>query len=643
MIRRVKIFKSILWFLFGLACALIGVRLFRGLGAVTALSDVTPWGLWKCLNVFAGIAIGAGGFVIAAIAHVFQREKYHPVARMAVLLALCAYSGAGISLWYEIGMPWKIWGPIVYWNVHSPLFEVAWCVMLYLVVLSVEFAPVVLEPLGFQKLYKFVLKLQLPAVILGIMISTLHQSTLGTLFLIMPGRLHAIWYTKLLPELFFVSAIACGLCTVVFMTLFVEWLYHRPYREEMIQGLARYAAMVIAFYAVMRFGDLAIHDKLSLLVDGSQASQLFFLEIFASVLVPLLLFGVGKLRKQIWALWLGSFVAVLGFILNRLNFSGIAMKWATNSSYFPNWTEFAVSGGLISGLFLLFLWMNEHTPVESGLTKEMKELRRLQLFQLPRFQNLGPGSDQVRVERLYSVLFVIAVVLGFSLASWQPLVQASPVARARGNKVLRVGYPIGTVEFPHADHIKRIGEDKCGVCHHLHKPGDVGTPCTECHADLYLPTTIFDHLRHISRLGENSSCERCHPKGLPQSGATAVECSFCHKKDMMAKNEVVTKFNSTTAPGFRASAHKLCIACHRKEAKNPKLNKPDLFRCATCHRSPVNHGEAILEASLKDQQSTTLTDEKAPETTVEVPVTTDETPGAADETPVTPGQTPAVD
>jgi hypothetical protein len=161
---------------------------------------------------------------------------------------------------------------------------------------------------------------------------------------------------------------------------------------------------------------------------------------------------------------------------------------------------------------------------------------------------------------------------------------------------------MGTVAFPHADHVKRLGKEACGTCHHLHKPGDVGTPCSECHSDLYLSTMIFDHLRHVRALGENESCAKCHPEGRPQVGETARKCSECHQKDMMARNDVVTKFESLTAPGLRKAAHGICIDCHRREATNPEWKKPDLFRCATCHGTPVPHGKAVLEASLEAQQ-----------------------------------------
>ncbi len=244
--------------------------------------------------------------------------------------------------------------------------------------------------------------------------------------------------------------------------------------------------------------------------------------------------------------------------------------------------------------------------MEKEIVDEEDKWRQRQLFVLPRFDRLSEvwlGDGTFASRRVYSMLFVVALVLGLAMTPWQPLVEASPVQRARGGDVLRVGYPIGTVQFPHAEHVQRLGKDACGVCHHLNKPGDKGTPCSECHADLYLPTRIFGHERHAANLGGNESCTRCHPPDQPKVAATAKKCSSCHEKDMMAKNEVVTKFESLTAPGLREAAHGLCIECHKREASNPKWNKPDLFRCATCHRTPVPHGDEVLEASLTDEKN----------------------------------------
>jgi Ni/Fe-hydrogenase subunit HybB-like protein len=598
--RRIQIFKGILWFIVGLAAAVTVVRFTRGLGTTTALSDTTPWGLWVGFDVMGGVALAAGGFVVAAVVHIFHREKYAAAARPAVLTAMLGYAAVAVGLLYDLGLPWNIWHPTIYWNPRSPLFEVAWCVMLYLTVLILEFMPVAFERTRFRKVYRFFLVLQLPLIILGIMLSTLHQSSLGTLMLIMPFRLHPLWYTSMLPELFFVSAICLGLAVVIFESTITAWLYRREPETEMLAGLGRLAAFGLAFYTAFRLVDLGRQGKLGLIFEGGSASTLFLVEMGLCTLVPLVLFAIPRVRRNPNGVFVASLLCVVGFVLNRINTSGLAQVWATGSDYFPFWTEFVVSFGIVAGFALVFLFIQEHFPVDSQIQESQEQLRRLQLFELPRFDRMSRiwlGDTTFAARRVNSVLFVVAFAVGLALVPWHPLVEATPVERARGKDVIRVGYPIGTVQFPHADHVKRLGPEACGTCHHLNMPGDEGTPCSQCHRDMYLPTVIFDHGFHVGALGQNASCEQCHAAGEPKGAATAKVCAECHRKDMMDARASVKEFEHLEAPAMRQAMHRVCIDCHRKEVDNPKVDKPDLFRCANCHRTPIPHRQEIREAT----------------------------------------------
>jgi len=603
--RRIQIFKGILWFIVGMAAAITVVRFTRGLGTTTALSDTTPWGLWVGFDVMGGVALAAGGFVVAAIAHIFRREKYLPAARPAVLTAMLGYAAVAVGLLYDLGLPWNIWHPTIYWNPRSPLFEVAWCVMLYLTVLVLEFMPVALERTRFRKLYRFLLRLQLPLIILGIMLSTLHQSSLGTLMLIMPFRLHPLWYTSMLPELFFVSAMCLGLAVVIFESTITSWLYKREPETEMLSGLGRLAAFGLAFYMAFRLIDLGRLGKLGLIFEGTGASVLFLVEMGLCALLPLILFAIPAARRNHNAVFVASSLCVIGFVLNRINTSGLAQVWATGTDYFPYWTEFVVSFGIVAGFALIFFFLQEHFPVDPEIQEDQEKLRRMQLFELPRFDRMSRiwlGDTNFAARRVNSVLFVVAFALGLALVPWNPLVEATPVQRARGKDVLRVGYPIGTVQFPHKEHVKRLGEDACGTCHHLNKAGDEGTPCSECHRDMYLPTKIFDHFFHVSAVEGATACEECHAADVPKVASTAKVCSECHRKNMMAPRASVQEFKHTEAPGMRQAMHRVCIDCHRKEAENPEVNKPDLFRCANCHRTPIPHRQEIREAGEQEAE-----------------------------------------
>jgi len=194
--ERINKTKLVLWLILGITAAVALTRFLFGLGVTTNLSDNTPWGFWIGFDVMGGVALAAGGFVIAAFNYIFGKKKMHAVARAAILTAFLGYLAVAVGLLFDLGLPWNIWHMIIFWNPHSPLFEVGWCVMLYLSVLTMEFAPVVLEkypkiPL-LAKINNALVKVRIPIVILGIMLSTLHQSSLGSLFLAMPYKLHPL-------------------------------------------------------------------------------------------------------------------------------------------------------------------------------------------------------------------------------------------------------------------------------------------------------------------------------------------------------------------------------------------------------------------------------------------------------------------
>ena len=178
------------------------IRFTKGLGAVTNLSDKFPWGIWIGFDLLCGVGLAAGAFTLTAVVHLFNLKKFEPIVRPTILTGFLGYSFVIVALLLDLGQPWRIWHAIIYWNPHSVMFEVAWCVMLYTTVLAVEFAPVVLERFGFNAPARFIHRLITPLVILGVMLSTLHQSSLGTLYLIVPSKLHPLWYSPMLPVQF---------------------------------------------------------------------------------------------------------------------------------------------------------------------------------------------------------------------------------------------------------------------------------------------------------------------------------------------------------------------------------------------------------------------------------------------------------
>jgi len=291
MMTRVGAVKTILWAIVGLWVAVSVVRFATGLGTTTDLDNATPWGLWIAFDVMSGVALAAGGFVMAATVYIFGLERFRPFVRPAILTAFLGYAAVAVGLLYDLGQPWRIWHPMIYWQHHSVLFEVAMCVMLYLTVLALEFAPVALEhpvfghPI-FRAIHHGLKRVTILLVIAGIVLSTLHQSSLGSLFLIAPHRVHPLWYSPYLYVLFFVSAVGLGLMTVTLESYASAWLFGHRIRRDRIAGLGAAAAVVLGLYAVLRLGDLAMRGQFGLIVTGSWQSTLFLIEMGLSAVAP---------------------------------------------------------------------------------------------------------------------------------------------------------------------------------------------------------------------------------------------------------------------------------------------------------------------------------------------------------------------
>jgi Ni/Fe-hydrogenase subunit HybB-like protein len=199
--------RDLLWFLVMAGLVAASVRFTRGLGATTGLNDAAPWGLWIAVKL-GFVALAGGGFTLAGLVYVFRLESLRPMLRRAILIALLGYASFIVSLLFDLGLPWHIYMPILNWQHHSVMFEIAWCVMLYFSVLGLEFMPVILEHPWFARpffknIYHLLHRATIPLVIAGIVLSTLHQSSLGALFLIMPHRVHPLWYSAWIPVLFF--------------------------------------------------------------------------------------------------------------------------------------------------------------------------------------------------------------------------------------------------------------------------------------------------------------------------------------------------------------------------------------------------------------------------------------------------------
>ncbi len=415
------IVKSILWAFVSAGVVIAAARFLLGLGATTALSDGVPWGLWIVFDVMGGVALAAGGFVIAATVYIFHLEKYRPILRPAVLTAFLGYIAVAVGLQFDLGLPWRIWHAMIYWQHHSVLFEVAWCVMLYLTVLALEFAPVVLEhslfqkPL-FQRIHQLLKWLTVPLVIAGIVLSTLHQSSLGSLFLIVPHRLHALWYSPFLPLFFFVSAICLGLMMVTLEAFVSSWLFNHKLKIELLAGLGRAASVVLFLYLAIRFADLAVRNQLSFLFDGSWQSLLFFVEVGIGALLPAVLLSFKTMRQRADVLLACAIVVVLGIVMNRFDVGLIAIQKLPGQSYFPTWIEIGVSLAVVSGAALAYIFCAEHFRLFIDEHDESPDAEK-QKYELPVFDGTSSvwlGDTFNHNFRVFSIIAVL--VMSFTAA-----------------------------------------------------------------------------------------------------------------------------------------------------------------------------------------------------------------------------------
>jgi Ni/Fe-hydrogenase subunit HybB-like protein len=330
------------------------LRIFRGLGAVTNLSDQFPWGIWVGFDVLCGVGMAAGGFTLAATVYIFHIERFHAVLRPSILTAFLGYALVAVALLFDLGKPYNIWHPLVMWNPHSVMFEVAWCVTLYLTVLALEFSPAVLERFHLHTSLRIVKAITIPLVIVGVLLSTLHQSSLGSLFLIVPTKLHPYWYSPLLPVLFFISAVSVGIAMVIFESNLSSRAFGKEIEMPLLEVLGRAMAVALGIYGLLRFEDLWGRGALSHLREPSTETVLFLLEITLGLLIPLPLLLIRKVREDRDGLFAAAVLVITGFLLNRLNVSITGMEASSGVHYFPRWTEVAITLSIVGVGFLLF-------------------------------------------------------------------------------------------------------------------------------------------------------------------------------------------------------------------------------------------------------------------------------------------------
>jgi Ni/Fe-hydrogenase subunit HybB-like protein len=361
--HRLGFWKGMFYLLVAVGLVLTVVRYTKGLGAVTNLSDKYPWGLWKAFNVLVGVGLGGAGFTLMGVSYIFNAKRFRPIVRPAVVMAFLAYTSAAVALMIDIGRSWAIWHPIVMWNPHSVLFEVAWCLMLYTGVLVLEGSGMLFERLGWHRAAHIQHTATVPIVIAGVLLSTLHQSSLGSLFLIAPGKLHPIWYTSMLPLLFFISAICVGLAMLIIMSRLSAHAFGRQFDVPLLGDLSRILVAMLGVYGLARIWDLTLRGQLGTAFGWGYEPAMFQLEFGLGVVVPLAVLVWPKLRAN-WHLLYGSaMLAVFGFVMNRMNVAITGFEGAQGGRYVPSWEEVFMTLMVVALVFGGFGLAVKHLPV----------------------------------------------------------------------------------------------------------------------------------------------------------------------------------------------------------------------------------------------------------------------------------------
>jgi octaheme c-type cytochrome (tetrathionate reductase family) len=612
----------------GIGYAFGVTRLFLGLGAITNLDNYNPWGIWISFDVACGVALAAGGFTTAALVDIFGRRKYRPLLRPAILTAFLGYLWVAIALSFDLGRYWNIWRPIFNWQGNSVLFEVGMCVTAYLIVLSIEMSPAVLEGLRahieakgkssallrrlerpVQSLYAGV-RIVLPFLILGgVVLSCMHQSALGTLILIAPTKLSALWNTPILPLEFLLSAFMVGFPMVILESIYANISFGRNPEMDLLTPMARIIPWFIGLYGVVKIGDLVVRAHQLNFVEHPAATTSLIVEISLGIVAPFLLFLSKAVRRSMGWLFFAVALVIFGVVLNRINVFLVGFNPPYSpKAYFPSVAEIAMTAAIVSSILFCYRLFVTYCPILPGHVPAVQEQQEEALEEPAR--TVDPFWTWVI--RGAAIAFLLGFVVIYNVVHFEAIqatvrtveeikrVKAEPPSATPASAVVR--YPerpaayrnfylldskllaarsddYEPVGFAHRIHDEITGGD-CGACHHRFATDDkdrVGTDIRELHASMDV------------KLG--GPCSACHDdmaENPPQ------RCGHCHGLP-----------NEPDAPariGLKGAYHRQCIGCHERQLQ-PASAPTD---CAACHHpwTPDHGGLAVVRAKPAPQEVT---------------------------------------
>ncbi len=343
----------------------IGVGLYRfyvGLGPTTNLSKAFPWGIWISFDLIT-VSLAGGAFILAALVYVFQFEDLHVATRPTILAGLLGEIAVLMILLFDLGRWDRFYNVFLRPNVSSALFIVSWCIAAYSLVLVYEISPVLLERSRLKWLLPTIKKYTVPMVIIGTTLSVMHQSSLGTMFVIMSPRLHPLWHSMLLPIFFLVSSLASGISLVIGGANISYWLFGRSLKTKTIAKLGWFLPWILGVYLVLKFGELMITGETNLLFEGGIYPVLFWTEIIIGVVIPIILFAFKQVRFSRQLSLFGTLLIIGGVILNRFDVTWFAMKPVAGQFYTPHWMEIAILVGVTAVVAIIYIVIAHYFPV----------------------------------------------------------------------------------------------------------------------------------------------------------------------------------------------------------------------------------------------------------------------------------------
>ncbi len=351
-----------------IATAIAFYRIANGLGAATNMNDGYPWGIWAGFDLYGGVAMAGGGFTIAAAIYIFNWKKYKPIGRPAILTAFLGYLLAVIAIFLDIGHPFRLWHPSIMWQVYSIMWVVAIHVILYTTTLGIESSPMFFEKFKMPKVLKFLQRYMVWAVIFGCMLSTLHQASLGAVFLIAPSKMSPLWFVgPFMPYMFLVSAIAMGLAMVSTESMLSCKAFNHKIDKEIFFGLARGILITLIIYLILKVYYLITTNSLGLAFNGSMPSMMFLLEMAIGIIVPIVFLLSKKVRTNLRSIAAVNWLVIIGVLVNRMNVCLFSFDQynttVVGASYFPSAMELFLTLGLVSLGVVLFKMAAKYLPL----------------------------------------------------------------------------------------------------------------------------------------------------------------------------------------------------------------------------------------------------------------------------------------